>query len=92
MGVVTKTGQIQSELPAVFGHGPARRDDAVGGLAPELVGVLGGWVGHVCRPFVVVGMHSKGVALLSCVSERTIRINADAFVQKTLAPLAPVRN
>ena len=38
--------RVQSELSAAFRHGPARRDDAVGGLAPELVGVFGGWVGQ----------------------------------------------
>lgn len=37
---------IQAELCAVFRYRPARRDDVVGGLSPELVGVLGGWVWH----------------------------------------------
>ena len=50
--MVTKTGriqiqiQIQAELCAAFRYRPARRDDVVGGLSPELVGVLGGWVRH----------------------------------------------
>ena len=38
--------------------------------APGLVGVLGGWAGHACRPFIVVSMHSEGMAPLACVSER----------------------
>ena len=37
---------IQAELCAAFRCRPARRDDVVGGLSPELVGVLGGWVWH----------------------------------------------
>ena len=36
---------IQAQFCAAFRYRPARRDDVVGGLAPELVGVLGGWVG-----------------------------------------------
>lgn len=67
--------RIQSELPAAFCHRVACRDDVVGALAPEFVGVLGGWVGHVCRLFVVVGMHSKGMVPLACVSERTIQVS-----------------
>lgn len=40
---------IQPQFGAAFRYRPARRDDVVGGLVPELVGVLGGWVGHgVC--------------------------------------------
>ena len=35
---------IQAELCAAFRYRPARRDYVVGGLSPELVGVLGGWV------------------------------------------------
>ena len=73
----------KSELPAAFGHGPTRQDDAVGGLAPELVGVLGGWVGHVCRPFVVVGIHSKGMAPLACVSERTIQVTNPSYLNSS---------
>lgn len=68
----------KSEPPAAFGRGPARRDDAVGGLAPELVGVLGGWVVHVRHPFVVVGMRSKGMAPLACVPERTIQVTGSS--------------
>ena len=36
----------EPQLPAAGRGGPARRDDVVGGLAPELVGVLGGWIRH----------------------------------------------
>lgn len=75
MRLACRRSSDPSEFPAIFGHGPARRDYIVGGLVPELVGVLGCWVGHVCRSFVVVGMHSKGMALLACVPERTIQVN-----------------
>lgn len=37
---------IQAELCAAFRYRPARRDDVVGGLSPELVSVPGGWVWH----------------------------------------------
>lgn len=60
--------------PRPLGQSPARRDDVVGGLASELVGVLGGYVGHICRPFVVVGMHPKRIVHLACVSERTTQV------------------
>ena len=66
--------RIQSELPAAFCHGPARRDDVAGGFAPELVGVFGGAVYLVCRSFVVVAIHSKGMVPLLCVSERTTQV------------------
>lgn len=73
----------KSELPAAFGHKPARQDDAVGGLAPELVGVLSGWVGHVRCSFVVVGMHPKGMAPLACVSERTIQVTNPSYLNSS---------
>ena len=38
--------RAEPQLPAAGRGGPARRDDVVGGLAPELVGVLGGRVRH----------------------------------------------
>lgn len=38
---------IETQFPAAFGNRPPRRDDVVRGLVPELVGVLGGWIGHV---------------------------------------------
>lgn len=66
--------RVQSELPAAFCHGPARRDDVVGGPAPELVGVFGGRVGHICHSFVAVDLHSKGMVPLACVSERTMQV------------------
>ena len=36
--------RVQPELAAALRDGLSRRDDVVGGLAPELVGVLGRWV------------------------------------------------
>ena len=59
----------------------ARSDCAVGGLAPELVGVLDVWVGHGIVPSVVVGMHSKASESLPCVSEKTIGVTSQAAWQ-----------
>ena len=66
-------GKTQRRWPAPT-RPKARRDDVVGGLASELVGVLVGYVGHICRPFVVVGMHPKRIVHLACVSERTTQV------------------
>ena len=65
---------IEAQFPAAFRGRPSRRDHAVGDLAAELVGVPGGWVGHVRLPFVVVALHSNGLVPLACVSERTIQV------------------
>ena len=37
---------VEAQFPAAFRYGPSRRCDVVGGLAPELVGVLGDRVRH----------------------------------------------
>ena len=66
-------------------HGPRGHLVADGGVGPSSVAVrldeldddvLGGWFGHARRPFVVVGMHSKGLVPLACVSERTIQVTS----------------
>lgn len=59
----------------------ARQDCAVGGLAPELVGVLGGWVRHGIVPSVVADMHSKASESPACVSEKTIRVTSQVARQ-----------
>lgn len=47
--------RVEAELGAALRYRPARRDDVVGGLAPELVGVPGGRVGHGAVISVVAG-------------------------------------
>jgi hypothetical protein len=66
--------RVEAELGAALRCRPARRDHVVGGLAPELVGVPGGWVRHGTVSSVVVGMHVKASKSLACASEKTIRV------------------
>lgn len=66
--------RVEVELGAALRCRPTRRDHVVGGLAPELVGVPGGWVRHGTVSSVVVGMHVKASKSLACASEKTIRV------------------
>ena len=66
--------RIEAELGAALRCRPARRDHVVGGLAPELAGMSGGWVRHGTVSSVVVGMHVKASKSLACASEKTIQV------------------
>lgn len=55
-------------------NGRVRPPAVADGLDKLDDGMLGGCVGHICRPFVVVGMHPKRIVPLACVSERTIQV------------------
>ena len=66
--------RVEAELGAALRCRPARRDHVVGGLAPELVGVPGGWVRHGAASSVVVGMHARASKSLACASEKTIQV------------------
>lgn len=65
---------IGAGLPAVLYDRPFRRDCIVVGLPPELVGVLGGWVGHGVRPF--------GSRWLHCKASHSARSRRKAVPQK----------
>ena len=66
--------RIEAELGAALRCRPARRDHVVGGLAPELAGMSGGWVRLGTVSSVVVGMHVKASKSLACASEKTIQV------------------
>lgn len=68
--------RVEAELEAALRCRPARRDHVVGGLAPELVGVPGGWVRHGTVSSVVVGIHARASKSLGCASEKTIQVTS----------------
>lgn len=68
--------RVEAELGAAPRCHPARRDHVVGGLAPELVGVPGGWVRHDTVSSVIVGMHARASKSLACASEKTIQVTS----------------